>query len=185
MKLNDLQDAAIIISASGMAEAGRIRHRLKNNIGDPKNLVLFVGYCAELHVGAQILAGKNPVNSSANRRPVRAQIASLDAFSGHAGQKQSWNDTSSLSRAVSEDFRDPWRGKPGAGIRGDVAWHETEGRSDRARIQTGRGIQLTPKSFSQPWPGRSPKPRGRMRLLGRLPKRFDRRLFQRPRHGLH
>jgi len=88
MKLNDLQDAAIIISASGMAEAGRIRHHLKNNIGDPKNLILFVGYCAEHTLGAQILAGKNPVNIFGEPQAVRAQIASLNAFSGHADKNE-------------------------------------------------------------------------------------------------
>ena len=62
MKLNDLKDPAIIISSSGMAEAGRIRHHLKNNIGDPNNLVLFVGYCAEHTLGAQIVNGQSPVN---------------------------------------------------------------------------------------------------------------------------
>src|SRR5207244_116960 len=57
MKLNDLKDPVIIISASGMAEAGRIRHHLANNIGNPENLILFIGYCAEHTLGAQILAG--------------------------------------------------------------------------------------------------------------------------------
>lgn len=83
-KLNELNDPAIIISASGMAEAGRVRHHLKNNIGDARNLVLFVGYCAEHTLGAQILAGRNPVNIFGDPYPVQAQIASIDAFSGHA-----------------------------------------------------------------------------------------------------
>jgi metallo-beta-lactamase family protein len=87
-KLNDLKDPCIIISASGMAEAGRIRHHLKNNIGDPKNLVLFVGYCAEHTLGAQILAGRNPVNIFGEPHEVRAQIASLDSFSGHADKNE-------------------------------------------------------------------------------------------------
>jgi len=76
-----------------MAEAGRIRHHLKNNIGDPKNLVLFVGYCAEHTLGAQILAHQSPVNIFGDPYPVRAQIASLDSFSGHA-------DKNELSRYV-------------------------------------------------------------------------------------
>jgi metallo-beta-lactamase family protein len=88
MKLNDLTEPAIIISASGMAEGGRIRHHLKNNVGDPKNLVLFVGYCAEHTLGAQLLAGRNPVNIFGEPVTVRAQIASIDAFSGHADKHE-------------------------------------------------------------------------------------------------
>jgi metallo-beta-lactamase family protein len=88
MKLNDLRDPAIIISASGMAEAGRIRHHLANNIGNPANLILFIGYCAEHTLGAQILAGGNPVNIFGEPHEVRARIASLDSFSGHADKSE-------------------------------------------------------------------------------------------------
>ena len=94
MKLNELKDPAIIISASGMAEAGRVRHHLKNNIGDPNNLILFVGYCAEHTLGAAIRAGRSPVNIFGEPHEVRARIASLDAFSGHA-------DRTELKRYVS------------------------------------------------------------------------------------
>lgn len=88
MKLNDLRDAAIIISASGMAEAGRIRHHLANHIGNPSNLILFIGYCAEHTLGAQILSGANPVNIFGEPHQVRARIASLDSFSGHADKNE-------------------------------------------------------------------------------------------------
>lgn len=87
-KLNDLQGPAIIISASGMCEAGRIRHHLKNHLGHPDNLVLFIGYCAAHTLGAQILAGQNPVNIFGEPQPVRAKIASIDSFSGHADQNE-------------------------------------------------------------------------------------------------
>jgi metallo-beta-lactamase family protein len=87
-KLNELQDPAIIISASGMAEAGRVRHHLKNNIGDEKNLVLFIGYCAEHTLGCQILKGQNPVNIFGEPHTVRAHVASIDAFSGHADRNE-------------------------------------------------------------------------------------------------
>jgi metallo-beta-lactamase family protein len=87
-KLNDLQEPVIIISASGMCEAGRIRHHLKNNLGDVKNLVLFIGYCAEHTLGAQILAGQSPVNIFGEPYAVRAQIASLDTYSGHADRNE-------------------------------------------------------------------------------------------------
>jgi metallo-beta-lactamase family protein len=88
LKLNDLKEAAIFISASGMAEAGRVRHHLKNNIGDPKNLVFFIGYCAEHTLGAQILAKRNPVNIFGEPYEVRAKIASVDAYSGHADKNE-------------------------------------------------------------------------------------------------
>jgi metallo-beta-lactamase family protein len=87
-KLNDLKDPAIIISASGMCEAGRIRHHLANHIGNSANLVLFIGYCAEHTLGAQILSGQNPVNIFGEPHEVRAQIASLDSFSGHADRNE-------------------------------------------------------------------------------------------------
>ena len=78
----------IIISASGMAEAGRVRHHLKNNIGDTRNLVLFIGYCAEHTLGAAILSGRSPVNIFGEPHEVRAQVASIDAFSGHADKNE-------------------------------------------------------------------------------------------------
>ncbi len=88
MKLNELTEPAIIISASGMAEAGRIRHHLKNNLGQSANLVLFIGYCAEHTLGAQILSGKSPVNIFGEPHAVRARIAAVDAFSGHADKAE-------------------------------------------------------------------------------------------------
>ncbi len=88
MKLNDLREPAIIISASGMCEAGRIRHHLKNHIGDPGNLILFIGFCAEHTLGAQIVAGQNPVNIFGEPQAVRAKIVSLDTYSGHADKNE-------------------------------------------------------------------------------------------------
>lgn len=88
MKLNDLKEPAIIISASGMAEAGRVRHHLKNNICDPNNLLLFVGYCAEHTLGHAIVSGRSPVNIFGEPYEVRARVASLDAFSGHADRTE-------------------------------------------------------------------------------------------------
>jgi len=87
-KLNDLKEPAIIISASGMAEAGRIRHHLKNHIGYANNLILFIGYCAEGTLGDQIISGKNPVNIFGEPHPVRAKVVSLDTYSGHADKNE-------------------------------------------------------------------------------------------------
>ena len=88
MKLNELKEPAIIISASGMAEAGRIRHHLKNHIGNPNNLILFIGYCAEHTLGAQILSGAKMVNIFGEPHEVRARVHSIDAFSGHADKHE-------------------------------------------------------------------------------------------------
>ena len=87
-KLNDRHDPMVIISASGMAEAGRIRHHLKNNISDANNLLLFIGYCAEGTLGSQLTHGKSPVNIFGEPHDVRAQVVSLDTYSGHADKNE-------------------------------------------------------------------------------------------------
>jgi metallo-beta-lactamase family protein len=91
----------IIISASGMCEGGRIRHHLKNNIGDAKNLVLFIGYCAENTLGALIVAGKTPVNIFGEPHDVRAKVVSLDTYSGHADK----NELKRYVEKISGNFR--------------------------------------------------------------------------------
>ena len=88
IKLNNLDGPAIIISSSGMCEAGRIRHHLKNNISDPKDLILFVGYCAYNTLGSVIRAGIDPVYIFGEPYEVKAKIASFDGFSGHADKNE-------------------------------------------------------------------------------------------------
>jgi metallo-beta-lactamase family protein len=88
MALNGLEGPAIIISASGMCEAGRILHHLKNNIGDPRTTVLFVGYCAEHTLGRRIRDGQKEVPILGGRFKVRAQIEAIDSFSGHADHSE-------------------------------------------------------------------------------------------------
>ncbi|MFN7137893.1 MAG: MBL fold metallo-hydrolase RNA specificity domain-containing protein [Limisphaerales bacterium] len=104
IKLNELNDPAVIVSASGMAEAGRIRHHLKNNIGDPRNLVLFIGYCAEHTLGAQLRAGKNPVNIFGEPHTVRAQVTAVDSFSGHADKHELRRYVEKLTGRMSKIF---------------------------------------------------------------------------------
>jgi metallo-beta-lactamase family protein len=104
MKLNDLREPAIIISASGMAEAGRIRHHLKNNIGHEENLILFIGYCAQHTLGALILAGRNPVNIFGDPCEVRARVDSVDAFSGHADKQELVSYVKALTGNIKKIF---------------------------------------------------------------------------------
>jgi metallo-beta-lactamase family protein len=87
-KLNETPGAMIIISASGMAEAGRVRHHLRNHLGNSANLVLFVGYCAEHTLGAQLMSGRNPVNIFGEPVEVRARVVSMDSLSGHADRSE-------------------------------------------------------------------------------------------------
>ena len=82
-KLNDLKKPCIIISASGMAEAGRVKHHLANNISDHRNTVLMVGYCSPSTLGARIARGEKEVSIFGTVYKVNADIRSIDSFSGH------------------------------------------------------------------------------------------------------
>ena len=78
----------IIISASGMAEGGRILHHLANSISNYKNLVLFVGYAAEHTLARKIMDGIERVNILGEEHSVKCQIKTMDYFSGHADQNE-------------------------------------------------------------------------------------------------
>lgn len=86
--LNDIEGMAIIISASGMCEAGRILHHLRNNIEDSRNTILFVGYCAERTLGRRIRDGANEVNILGDSFKVNANVEAVDSFSGHADHSE-------------------------------------------------------------------------------------------------
>jgi metallo-beta-lactamase family protein len=88
MHLNELHVPMIIISSSGMCEAGRILHHLRNNIGDDRNTVLFIGYCAENTLGAKLRRGEKEVNIFGEPFSVRAKIEKVDAYSGHADHSE-------------------------------------------------------------------------------------------------
>jgi len=87
-ELNDMHEPMIIISASGMAEGGRILHHLANNIGNPKNLVLFVGYAAEHTLARKIMDGVERVNILGEEHSVKCKIKTMDYFSAHADQNE-------------------------------------------------------------------------------------------------
>lgn len=74
----------VIISASGMCEAGRIRHHLKHNLWDARNSIVFVGYQAQGTLGRSILEGKKDVTLFGEEVHINAQIYNLEGFSGHA-----------------------------------------------------------------------------------------------------
>ena len=82
--LNRSDEPAVIISASGMCTAGRVKNHLKFNISDPRNTVLFVGYQAQSSLGRVIQSGTSPVRIFGDWYPVRAQIETIEGFSAHA-----------------------------------------------------------------------------------------------------
>jgi metallo-beta-lactamase family protein len=86
-KLNELRFPHVIISGSGMAEGGRILHHLRNNVENPKNLVLFVGYAAKETLARKMMDGVNPVKIFGEEHKVRCKIRIMDAFSAHADRR--------------------------------------------------------------------------------------------------
>ena len=85
-RINETQEPKVILSASGMCEAGRIRHHLKHNLWRPQSLILFVGYQAEGTLGRYLIEGAQSVRLFGEDIAVRAQIRSLKGTSGHADQ---------------------------------------------------------------------------------------------------
>ena len=87
-ELNDMHEPMIIISASGMAEGGRVLHHLANNISNPNNLILFVGYAAEHTLARKIMDGMQEVKILGEEYQVKSKIKTMDYFSAHADQKE-------------------------------------------------------------------------------------------------
>ncbi len=83
--LNSYEKPCIIISSSGMMEAGRIKHHLANNVSDARNTILIVGYCTPTSLGARIQEpGLREISIFGIQHAIRARIAKIEAFSGHA-----------------------------------------------------------------------------------------------------
>ncbi len=85
--LNALEGPAIIISASGMCEAGRVQHHLKHTITDPRNLVLIVSWQAPHTLGRRLVEGAKSVRIFGEEFPVRARVEAINGYSAHADHK--------------------------------------------------------------------------------------------------
>lgn len=102
-RLNHDRQPMVIISASGMAETGRILHHLKNNIGDADNTVLLVSFQAQETLGRKLQDGVNPVRIFGEEYRVRAQVETIEGYSAHADQGEllGWADHLDRSRVES------------------------------------------------------------------------------------
>lgn len=100
--LNHKDEPSIIISASGMLEAGRIKHHVANHISDPRCTILIVGYCEPTTLGARIQQpGLQWISIFGQDRKIKAQITKIEGFSGH-GDYQEMIDYITRSLAVDQ-----------------------------------------------------------------------------------
>lgn len=81
--LNQDPRPCVIISSSGMAEAGRVKHHIRNNISNVKNTILIVGYCEPSSLGGRLIAGQKVVNIFHDDYEVQAEVRSIKSMSAH------------------------------------------------------------------------------------------------------
>jgi metallo-beta-lactamase family protein len=83
IKLNDIEEPCVIISASGMAEAGRVKHHIANNVSDSKNTILFTGYCEPNSLGGRLKKQPEYVKIFSKEFPVKAHVDEIATLSAH------------------------------------------------------------------------------------------------------
>lgn len=103
-RLNDVAGPCIIMSSSGMCEAGRILHHLVNNIENPNNIVLMVGYCAENTLGRKLIDGEKRVNILGDEYNVNAEVIVMQSFSAHADANELIDYTSKLDKNMMKNI---------------------------------------------------------------------------------
>jgi metallo-beta-lactamase family protein len=103
-ELNFLNDPAVIISASGMAEAGRILHHLKNNVEDPRNTILIVGWQAPHTLGRRLVEKQKEVKIFGESYQLRAQVETLNGLSAHADRSELLDWTGHLVKRPHHTF---------------------------------------------------------------------------------
>lgn len=101
--LNDTQEPCIIISSSGMMNAGRVKHHLFNNIENPKNTFLIVGYCSPDTPGGMLRDGVETIKLFGDWKKVKADVKVMDSFSAH-GDRNEMYDFISNQKDVKQIF---------------------------------------------------------------------------------
>lgn len=103
-ELNFLRRPAVIISASGMAESGRILHHLKNNVEDPRNTILIVGWQAPDTLGRRLVEKQPRLNILGEQYELRAQVATMNGLSAHADRSELLDWASHFQRRPQHTF---------------------------------------------------------------------------------
>ncbi len=103
-RLNHMQGPAVIISASGMCEGGRILHHLAHSVEDPRNVILFVGYQAQHTLGRRMVDGVDVVKVFGDEFPLRARVESINALSAHADRREMGEYFEPMGREVDLAF---------------------------------------------------------------------------------
>jgi metallo-beta-lactamase family protein len=103
-KLNDTQQPCIIISASGMMNAGRVKHHLFNSIENPKNTFLIVGYCTPDTPGGLLRAGAKTINVFDEEKIVKAEVVVMDSFSAHGDKNEMFDFIQNQLQSVKKVF---------------------------------------------------------------------------------
>ncbi|RJX21584.1 MAG: MBL fold metallo-hydrolase [Ammonifex sp.] len=135
--LNESPQSLVIISASGMCEAGRIRHHLKHNLWRPESAVVFVGFQPVGTLGRRILDGERSVTIFGEEIAVRAEIVELSGYSAHADQPALINWLSGITHKPRQVF--VVHGEPDAA------------EFLRGRIESGLGIKAVVPDFASSW----------------------------------
>jgi metallo-beta-lactamase family protein len=137
-RLNESRLPMVIISASGMCEAGRILHHLRNNVEDPRNTVMIVGYCAQNTLGRRIVEREKEVHIFGETRALRAHVEVMNAYSAHADEPELVEFVSHLdARRLQRIFL--VHGEPSA----QLALSDALGRAGYARPEApGRGERV-------------------------------------------
>ncbi len=103
-ELNFLREPFIVISASGMAEHGRILHHLRNRIGEPENTILIVGWQAPNTLGRRLVEGEKVVRIFGEEHKVRARVEVINGFSGHADRNELLEWAGAISKRPRRTF---------------------------------------------------------------------------------
>lgn len=134
-ELNASDEPAIILSASGMCEVGRIKHHLKHNLWNPKNTILFVGYQAPGTLGRSIVERAKKVKIFGEEIAVNARIEYIEGYSGHADQEWLLNFVYSFINRPKHIF---------------LVHGEKEGQDElKQKIEQTTGIPVTIPAFGE------------------------------------